>query len=34
MSTSAILFMAVTWSLVIALNVFCLWRMLQNPPER
>jgi hypothetical protein len=31
MSMSAVFFMAVTWSLVIGLSVFCLWRMMKSP---
>ena len=30
MSLSAILFMSVTWSLIIGLSVFCLWRMMKS----
>ena len=31
MSLSAILFMSTTWTLVIGLSVFCLWRMMKSP---
>ena len=31
MSSSAILFMSLTWSLVIGLSVFCLWRIMKSP---
>ena len=30
MSVSAILFMSVTWSLIIGFSVYCLWRMMRS----
>jgi hypothetical protein len=30
MSVSAILFMSVTWSLIIGFSVYCLWRMMRT----
>ncbi len=33
MTVSAILFMSITWSLVIGLSLFCLWRMMKGPGQ-
>jgi len=30
MTTSAIVFMSVTWFLVISLSAYCLWRILRS----